>query len=132
VARSPGEAPEVNHGSVGQGGCGGGSPVRPVTDEGVKLKMGGGVLRQSRHMVTSGGRGGLQQCSRGQGGVGGLRHGASRAKERQGEGEGKGGGGGDTAAPRSKQRGGNGAGLTARRGEGGCPVWGRGGCQVEE
>jgi hypothetical protein len=35
VARSPGEAPEVNRGSVGQGGCGGGSPVRPVIDEGV-------------------------------------------------------------------------------------------------
>jgi hypothetical protein len=43
-------------------------------------------------MVTGGGHGGLQQCGEGQGGIGGLRCGASRAEERQGEGEGKGGG----------------------------------------
>jgi hypothetical protein len=45
MARSPGEAPEVNRGGAKQGGCGGGSPVQPVVDEWVKLKMGGGVPR---------------------------------------------------------------------------------------
>jgi hypothetical protein len=65
--------------------------VRPVTGEGAELKMAGGVPRQGRHMVTGGGRCGLQQYGGGQGGVGGLRRGASLTEERQSEGEGRGG-----------------------------------------
>jgi hypothetical protein len=43
VARSPGEASEAAYGGVEQGGCGGDSPVWPVANEGVELKMVGGI-----------------------------------------------------------------------------------------
>jgi hypothetical protein len=59
MARSPREAPEATRRGDGQAGCVGDLPVRPVTNEGAELKMGGGVPRQRRHMVTGGGRGGL-------------------------------------------------------------------------
>jgi hypothetical protein len=91
MARSPGEAPKATCGGTRQGGCVGDSPVWHVIDEGAELKVGGGVLWQRRRMVTGGGRGGLQQCGGGQGGVGGLWRGDSHVEERQGEGEGKGG-----------------------------------------
>jgi hypothetical protein len=82
--------------------------------------MGSGVPRQRRRMVTSGGCGGLQPCGGGQGGVGGLRRGASHAEERQGNRGGRGGekGGGHRSSSVEAARE-NKAGSGARRGEGG-------------
>jgi hypothetical protein len=77
-----GEGPEVTCGGARQAGCGGDSHVPLVANEGVELKVGGCVLQQRRRMVTGGGRGGLQQCGGGQGGVGGLWRGASHVEER--------------------------------------------------
>jgi hypothetical protein len=93
MTRSPREAAEVTRGGAGQGGCGRDSLVWPVADDGVEWKMGGGVPRQRRRMVTSGGCGGLQQCGEGQGGVGafGVELLTRGREARRGEGE-KGGG----------------------------------------
>jgi hypothetical protein len=43
VVQSPREAPTVKRRGIGQGGCGGGSLVRPGADEMAELKTGGGV-----------------------------------------------------------------------------------------
>jgi hypothetical protein len=74
-------------------------------------------------MVTGGGRGGLQQCNGGQGGVRGLQRGAPRAEERQGEGEGK---RGHRGSPVEAERGKWGRLERTKRRVGGL-VWGGGG-----
>jgi hypothetical protein len=64
-------------------------------------------------VVGSGNAHGHQQCGKGQGGVGGLRRGASHAEERQGEGRGKGGGRRGSLIKAERE---NEAGSDARRG----------------